>query len=193
MLAVSRRHFLVGTFSVVAAGACGRVPDSPARPAAPMTTPELNAWRTRALNMLNDSLGTLRILEVFAAYRASGATDSDQHPPSTLAWDPPTSAAWDEATHVARGLHGRADQLIQAITTAQIDPNLWREQRRLADQVHDLLDVGDALRAYRDRIDRIAPGDAAGALPLLDRAWLQWEAAAERFGLGRSEAIGCAS
>jgi hypothetical protein len=142
--------------------------------------------------MVNDSLGTLRTFEVFAAYRAAGATDSDQHPPSTLAWDPPTSAAWDEATHVARGLHGRADQLVQAITTAQIDPSTWREQRALADQVHDLLEVGDALSAYRDRIDRIAPGDAAGALGLLDRAWLQWEAAATRFGLSRSEGIGCA-
>ena len=188
MLAATRRHFLVSAIASVTAAACGRVTEPATRPAL-VSAPEFEAWKAQAYAMVNDSLQTLRTFEVFAAYRAAGVTQSDQRPPNTLAWDPPTGVAWDEATHVARGLHGRADQLVLAITTAQIDPGLWREQRTLADQVHDLLDAGDALRAYRDRIDRIPPGDAASALPLLDRAWLQWEAAAARFGLGRSEAI----
>jgi hypothetical protein len=143
--------------------------------------------------MVNDSLETLRTFEAFAAYRVASATQSDVRPASTLAWDPPSGAAWDLATRVARGLHGRADQLVQAITAGQVDPNVWREQRALADQVHDLLDVGDALRAYRDRIDRIPPGDAASELKLLDNAWLRWEAAAARFSAARSELIGCAA
>jgi hypothetical protein len=192
MLSVTRRQFLVAA-CVTAAAACGRVPAPPARPTSPASTPELDAWRAQASAILIDALDTLRTFEVFAAYRVAGAPPSDFRPPSTLAWDPPAGAAWDEATHLARGLHGRTDQLVQAITNAQIDPSLWREQRALADQVHDLLDVGDALRAYRDRIDRVPPGDAVSAWSLLDRAWLQWEAAAVRFGLSRSEPIGCAA
>ena len=189
MLTSSRRSFFASLLSILAA-ACVRAPSPPARPALPTSTPELDSWRSQASLMLVDALGTLRTFEVFAAYRIANAPSSDWRPVSTLAWDPPTGPAWDEATHLARGLHGRADQLVQAITTAQLDPNLWREQRALADQVHDLLDVGDALKAYRDRIDREF-GDATGALSLLDTAWLRWDAAAARFGLDRFESIGC--
>jgi hypothetical protein len=141
--------------------------------------------------MLSDALEALRTFEVFAAFRVAGDAGSDLRPASTLAWDPPTSATWDSATHVAQGLHGRADLLVQAITTTPIDPNLWREQRTLADKVYDLLQVGDALRAYRDRIDRLPSGDASSALSLLDRAWLRWESAAARFDLTSSEQISC--
>lgn len=189
MLTSSRRSFLAGLLGPLAV-ACMRVPSPPARPAVPTSTPELDAWRAQASSMLVDALGTLRIFEVFAAYRIANAATSDWRPASTLAWDPPSGSAWDEATHLARGMHGRVDQLVQAITTAQLDPNLWREQRALADQVHDLLDVGDALKAYRDRIDREF-GDATSALSLLDRAWLRWDATAARFGLDRFESIGC--
>jgi hypothetical protein len=141
--------------------------------------------------MLNDALDTLRTFEALAAFRVASAYQSDVRPLSTLAWDPPSGAAWDDATHVARGLHGRADQLVQAITTAQLDTELWRERRLLADQVHDLIDVGDALGEFRDRVDRIPVGDASSAWPLLDRAWLQWDAAAARFNLDRFESITC--
>lgn len=141
--------------------------------------------------MLSDGLLTLRTFDVFAAYRVSSAEESSLRLPSGLAWDPPTSTAWDEATHVARGLHARADQLFQAVTTTQIDPSLWRQQRALADATHDLLDLGDGLLAYRDRIDGLPPGDASGALGLLERVWGLWETAAARFGLSRSEPIGC--
>jgi hypothetical protein len=110
-----------------------------------------------------------------------------------MVWDPPAAADWDEATHVARGLHGRADQLFQAVTTAAIDPGLWRQQRSTADAVHDLLDVGDSLLSYRSRIDVLPPGDASGALQLLDKTWAQWEAAAAHWGVSRAEAIGCST
>ena len=140
--------------------------------------------------MLSDALRSLRTFDVFAAYRISRG-ESSLKLASELAWDPPSSSAWDEATHVTHGLHGRADQLYQAVTTAQIEESLWREQRTLAAGAHDLLDLGDALGAYRNRIDGLGPGDASGALDLLDRAWSQWESTAARFGVSRSESISC--
>jgi hypothetical protein len=143
--------------------------------------------------MLSDALQTLRTFDVYAAFRVSSASagDASQRPPSSLTWDPPTSAAWDEANHVTRGLHGRADQLFQAITKAQIDASFWREQRALADATHDLEDLGDALQAYRARIDALPPGDASSSLKLLDSAWALWEGIATRFGVSRGEPILC--
>jgi hypothetical protein len=143
--------------------------------------------------MLDDGLQTLRSFEVFAAYRVSTAPDSDRRSAAELVWDPPTGTEWDAATHVAHSLRGRADQLFQAVTTAQVDASIWREQRSMADVVHDIGDVGDALAAYRDRLDGVRPGDAAGALSLLDDAWARWESTATRLGIGRAEAINCAS
>ena len=46
------------------------------------------------------------------------------------------------------------------MTTTRIDASLWREQRQLADATHDLLDLGDRLGAYRNRVDVLPPGDA---------------------------------
>ena len=191
MLTPTRRGFLIGTLGVLATGACARVPVRPTPPPAPTSTPELDAWNAEARGMLSDALQALRTLDVFAAYRVSVAAESGMRLPSALAWDPPTSAAWDEMTHVVRGFHGRADQLFLAVTATQIDPLLWREQRVLADATHDLLGLGDALLAYRDRIDRLGQGDGSGALGLLDKAWEQWDATAARFGLARGEAIAC--
>src|SRR5207248_5260676 len=177
----------------LAAGACARVAQRPTAPETPASIPELDAWSTEARGMLSDALQALRTYDDFAAYRISGAAESGMRMPSMLAADPPTSAAWDEATHVTRGLRGRADQLLQGVTKTQIDANLWREQRTLADATNDILDLADALLAYRQRIDRLPPGDASGALGLLDSAWAQWEAVATRFGLSRSEPIACSS
>ncbi len=122
----------------------------------------------------------------------STAAQSGARQANELVWDPPTSATWDEATHVTRGLRGRAQQLFESVTTTKIDPSLWREQRRLADATHDLLDLGDALGAYRNRVDVLPPGDAGNALSLLDRAWAQWDTAAARWGISRAESIDCA-
>jgi len=96
-------------------------------------------------------------------------------------------------THVTRGLHGRAQQLFDSVTSTKIDSSLWREQRKLADVAHDLLDLGEALGAYRNRLDVLPPGDAANALGLLDQAWAQWDAAAARWGIGRAVPIECVS
>jgi hypothetical protein len=155
------------------------------------TPAEIVAWNSEAQAMLSDTLKTLRTFEVFVAYRVSSAAESRLRSPSALAWDPPTSAAWDDATHVARGLHDRANQLFVAATTVSIDQSFWREQRRFADSILDLVDLGDALMAVRDRIDRLPTGDGSGALGLLDQAWAQWDKAAMPWGLGRSELIGC--
>lgn len=141
--------------------------------------------------MLSDSLGALRTFDVFQAFRVTTASDSGMKLASELDWDPPSSDAWDEATHVTRGLHGRAEQLFQAVTTAQLDPSLWREQRSMADATHDLLDLGQALAAYRERVDVLPPGDASNTLSLLDKAWIQWDGVAGRWGMSRGELVSC--
>jgi len=174
-------------------GACLRVAPRAAEPGAPTSTPELDAWNAEAHGMLTDSLDALRTFDTFAAYRVSSAAESSSRTAAALAWDPPTGAAWDEAIHVSRGLHGRADQLFQNVTTGHVDPSLWREQRALASATRDLFDLGDALVAYHDRIQVSPPGDASSALGLLDGAWSQWEVVAGRFGLSRGEPIACFS
>jgi hypothetical protein len=92
---------------------------------------------------------------------------------------------------VTRGLRSRANQLFVAATTASIDESFWREQRALADSITDLLNLGDALVAVRDRIDVLPPGDGSGVLGLLDQAWAQWDRASARWGISRAEPIGC--
>jgi hypothetical protein len=188
----TRRGFLLGALAALASSACLQVPERVVAPAAPTSTPELDAWTSQAQAMLADGLQSLRIFEVFAAFRISTTPASDRRTASELVWDPPTGADWDEATHTARGLHSRAEQLFQAITTSQTDPNAWRQQRALADLAHDIGGLGDALARYRDRLDVLRPGDGAGALGLLDDAWSAWEGVAGRLGSGRAELIGCA-
>jgi hypothetical protein len=144
-----------------------------------------------ARGILSDTLETLRTYDVLHAFRVSAAADSSARSAAELAWDPPTGAAWDEATHVTRGVRGRADLLFQAVTTARIDPNLWREQRNLADATHDLVDLSESIGAYRDRVDVQPPGDTLGALGLLDKAWKQWDDVAARWGMSRSELLPC--
>ncbi len=185
-----RSLFLSGGALFVAA--CARVTPQSAPPT-PAPPPDLEPWNQEAQGILSDVLNTLRTFDDFQAFRVSTDNGSSMHLPSELSWDAPTSAAWDEATHVTRGLHGRADQLFTAVTTARINPDLWRLQRTLADATHNLLDLSDALSAYRDRVDVLPPGDASSALRLLDAAWAQWAAAAGRWGVSRAEAIGCAS
>jgi hypothetical protein len=150
---------------------------------------DFGGWNQEARGILSDGLETLRAFDVFHAFRASASAQSG----TALAWDPPSSAAWNEASHVTRGLKGRAQQLFESVTTTRIDPSLWREQRKLADATHDLLDLGDALGAYRNRIDLLPPGDAGSALGLLDQAWAQWDSAAARWGIARAEPVECSS
>lgn len=190
---IGRRRLLGGLLlSLLPLGvaACARsTPPRADEAAAPPA--DFDRWNQEAQGILSDVLQSLRTFDVFQAFRVSTAASSSLRLGSELAWDPPTSAAWDEATHVARGVHGRAEQLFQAITVARIGPNLWREQRALADAAHDLLDLGDALAAYGDRLGPLPPGDASSALGLLDKAWAQWDAAAARWGTSRGEAIAC--
>jgi len=140
--------------------------------------------------MLADALQSLRTFDGFQAFRVGAAPDSGVRLASELTWDPPSIGEWDAATHLSRTLHGRAEQLFVAITTAQVDAGVWREQRARAESAHGLLDLADALEAYRDRIDRLPPGDAVVALPLLDRAWGQFDSVASDWGGSRAESIG---
>jgi hypothetical protein len=189
---IGRRLFLISCVAA-SATACSRAAARPPAPTAVALSPDFAAWNQEARGILSDGLETLRAFDVFQAFRVSTAAQSGTRLPAELAWDPPTSAAWDEATHVTRGLHGRAAQLFESVTTSRIDPGLWREQRKLADATHDLLDLGEALGAYRNRIDVLPPGDAANALGLLDQAWARWDTAAAQWGIGRAEPIQCAS
>jgi hypothetical protein len=186
----TRRTLLASIGALLAATACVQQPARPLATPAP-AAPEFAAWTNEAQAMLSDTLQALRTFDVFQAFRESTAVQATQRLPNELVWDPPTGAAWDEATHVTRGLGGRAEQLFKAVTTASLDPALWREQRVLADSTHTLLDLGGALGAYRARIDLLLPGDAAGAMGLLDAAWAQWDTAAARWSVSRSEAISC--
>jgi hypothetical protein len=185
-----RRRELLCVATALAAAACAR----PApRVVTPPTAPgiDFDAWRQEAQGMLSDGLFALRTFESFHAFRASTAVDQGNGSSNELLWDAPTSAAWDEATHVAVGLHGRAEQLFLAVTGAQIDESLWRDQRRLADATHDLVDLGETLAAYRQRLDRLGVGNGSSAVGELDKLWAQWESAAARWSLSRAEPIGC--
>jgi hypothetical protein len=188
---VRRRRFVFGTLALAAA-ACTRTMPRPT-PTPVSAPPEFDRWNEEARNILSDVLETLRTFDVFQAFRVTVVRESSRRLPSELAWDPPTSTAWDEAIHVTSGLRGRAKQLFEAITTTRIDPNLWREQRALADATHDLLDLSDVLGAYRGRVEVMLPGDASGALNLLEKAWTSWDGAAARWGIVRSERISCTS
>jgi hypothetical protein len=189
---IGRRVFLISSLALSAA-ACTQAAPRPQAPAAVTLPAEFDKWDQEARGMLSDGLETLRVFDAYQAFRVSTAAQSSTPLGSELVWDPPTSAAWDEATHVTRGLHGRAENLFQSVATTHIDPNLWREQRKLAEATHDLLQLADRLGACRNRIDVLPPGDAASALGLLDRAWTHWDIVAARWGVGRAEAISCPS
>jgi hypothetical protein len=132
--------------------------------------------------------------EDYAAFRVSAAEESDRRAPSDLAWDPPTTAAWDEAAHVARGLHGRAEQLFLTISSRQVSADWWRQQRDMAQWARDLMDLGDALASYNARVERFGTrSDGTEAWDMLDRTWAQWESSAQRWAVSRAESIACGS
>ena len=186
-----RRTFLLAAPGLVAA-ACARPLPPRVVPTLAPVGPEFEPWQREARAVLSDALETLRTFEVYAAFRVSSANDSERRRDTDLAWDPPSNLAWIEATHVARGLHGRAEQLEQRVSTAQVDPSNWRQQRDLAAWTHDLVDLGDALNAYRDRIDGLQAGsDGTQLWNALDAAWQRWDASAVRFGVSRAEPLGC--
>ena len=94
---------------------------------------------------------------------------------------------------MARGLHGRSEQLFLSISTRQLESADWRNQRDWAQASHDLLDLGDALNAYLERVNRLPPGgDGTSSWGLLDAAWAHWHANAANWGVSRAELIGCA-
>jgi len=189
---VRRRTFVLSALGGVITVACARLAPRPESTAVPRSA-EFDRWTQEAQGILSDSLQSLRTFDIFHAFRVSTVADSGLKQQSQLAWDPPTGVAWEEATHVARGLHGRAEQLAQAVTTARIDSALWRDQRTVAEATQRLVDLGDALAVYRDRLDGLAPGDAANALQLLDNAWAQYDSAAAGWRRVRAEAFNCSN
>jgi hypothetical protein len=191
MRPIGRRALLFGAFTCLVAACARAKPRPPATVAA--RPPDFDRWNQEAQGMLSDVLETLRTFDNFQAFRVSMTDGSNMRLAAELAWDPPTGAAWDEATHVTRGLHGRAEQLFQAVTTARLDPDLWRDQRDIADATHGLLDLSDRLSAYRERIDFLPSGDAAAALRLLDNSWAQWDTVAARWGASRAELLRCSA
>jgi hypothetical protein len=190
-----RRPLLVTAVLAVTAAACGasQTREAPVRPEqpTPQTVPDFEPWTREAHAILSDGLHSLGTFDDFIAFRASTTAGSELRRPAELVWDPPTGDAWAEATHVAAGLHGRAEQLFNVISTARLDEQLWRQQRELADDAHALMDLGDALQAYSQRVQSLPPGDASGTLSLLDQAWDRWDAAAASWGLSRAETLSC--
>jgi hypothetical protein len=184
---LGRRGVLAIAAALIAAG-CARISPRAPEPT-PVASPDLDTWNRELRGMLADALESLRTFDAFQAFRVGAAPESGVRLASELAWDPPTTSAWDSATHVARGLSGRAAQLFAAATTVQIDPSLWREQRAMAAAAHAAMDLGNALAAYRDRVDRLPVGDGAGALPLLDAAWTHFDALADAWSAGRGEVL----
>ena len=190
---VSRRHLLVTMLGLVS-WACTQPPPRPAAPTSAAPPAEFGVWDREAKAILSDALETLQTFENFAAFRLAAARESERRSANELAWDPPPSRAWDESTHVARGLHNRAEQLFLAVSKTALDASAWREQRDLAQWTHDLLDLGDALDAFRVRVGYLAPdGDGAAAWEVLDRAWARFDATAAHWGVSRAEPIGCGS
>jgi hypothetical protein len=174
----------------VAASACARPTPRPESSIPDGSPPERDAWEQEARGILSDALETLRTFEVFVAYRISAASAADQ---TMFAADPPSSTAWAEATHVVRGLHGRAEQLFQRVAGSPVDATFWRQRREFAESTQGLLDLGQSLVAYRARIDYLGPGgDGSGAWDVLDRAWALWETSAARWGVRRVESLSCA-
>jgi hypothetical protein len=189
---LTRRGWLLG-FGVLAVAGCVRPAQRAVPPTqAPAPMPQQAAWTSTARSILTDALEALRVFDAFAAYRITSADASGIRSATELPWDPPTSAEWDEATRVATGTHGRAEQVLVAVGRSSYDPTGWRERRAFAEAVQDLLTLGDALAAYRARVDHLAPaGDGSSALGLLDEAWAHWDRSAERWGLSRAEPIAC--
>jgi hypothetical protein len=179
-------------FGAALASACVKPAERPTPTPQASLPPEFDAWRREAQAILSDALDTLRTFDILMAFRVT-LPASNSRTPNDLDWDPPTSGVWNEATHVAQGLSGRADQLFQTVSTARIDASLWREQRQAAEAVHTLVDLGAALATFRVRLDGLPSGDANSVNDMLDQVWARWTDAAERWGLSRSEAIGCAS
>jgi hypothetical protein len=187
----SRRVLLV-SFALTLAAACARVGQRAQPPAFGEPQAEFKRWENEAKAILSDGLETLRTFEVYAAFRVSLAPSSERRAATDLVWDAPSNAAWNEATHVARGLHGRAEQLFLGVSTAQVDAALWRQQRDMADGANLLVDLGDALRAYRERLDHLdAASDGTAVWELLDRVWAQWDASATRWRVSRTELVAC--
>jgi len=188
---VNRRTILLASLAAFASGCTRLVPRSV--PTAVPVGAEFEPWNREARAILSDGLETLRTFEAYAAFRVSTADQSERRAPTDLAWDPPSNADWTEATHVARGLHGRAEQLEQRVSTATVDPVTWRQQRDLAAWTHELVDLGDMLKAYRDRIDRLPVGsDATQLWSALDAVWQRWDTSAAHWGVSRAEPVVCA-
>jgi hypothetical protein len=188
-----RRRLLVFGLGTIAAAGCAQIAQRPGEPSVePDVAKQLDGWNAEATSILSDALGTLRTFEVYLAFRVSSSSGSGLRTPLALSWDPPTDTSWSNATHVARSLHGRADQLFQAVANATIDQNAWRAQRDTADHAQALIGLGDRLSTYRDALDARPPGDTAAIVDLLDQAWTQWSAIAANFGISRSEPVPCA-
>ena len=185
---LSRRLFVLGVIAGGAA-ACVRPAEVQAPSQAPPNSDELVAWSDQAAPVLADALAALRVCDTYAAYRASASAGGSREP----IWDPPTSTEWAATQQQAGALRQRADQLFQTIANARVDSGVWRERRTQAAGAHELIDAVDALHAYLERANHFAAdGDGSGGLDLLKTAWSHWDAAAQAWGMDRTEHIACA-
>jgi hypothetical protein len=173
--------------------ACARPTPRPTPPPEAPDTSALDAWDAEAQDVLAKALGVLHTFDTFSAYRISRVNNSSLRSPRELVWDPPTTAEWADAQDSARSLKARAGSLFQAVSTANIDPNLWRERRVLAAASRSLADMTNWLVSYQEAVATLErESDGSRALPSLSKAWEQWEASSAYWSVDTTEAIGCA-
>jgi hypothetical protein len=185
---LSRRVFVVAVLAGGAA-ACVRPAEREEPTPAPAASDETSAWTTQATSVVADTLAALRVCDSYAAYRLSAGAGGSTEP----IWDPPTTSEWTSTQQQASALRQRADQLFQTIANARVDSSVWRERRSQAAGAHELIDAVDALTAYLERANHFAAdGDGSGGLDLLKSAWSHWDAAAQAWGMDRTEHITCA-
>ncbi len=191
MALLTRRLVLIEALAALG-WACQRPAPRPTATATRIAPEAFSGWQREAREILSDALQTLRTFEGYLAFRANNVRTGNQDGPVELAWDPPTRMQWAEALHVSEGLRGRAQQLFLAIARSEVNPAAWREQRDWAQSAQELVDLGDALNAYRARLERIpADSRAMDTQDALDQVWARWESSASQWGASRVERIAC--
>jgi hypothetical protein len=187
----NRRAFLAALAGVLG-GACARPPAAPT-PAPPAALPNQADVARQARAIVAAAFASLNALDTFAAWRVSRA-GSGLRSPSELEWDPPSSSAWRTVDDLS-SLRRQAQDVFQSVARTTVDVQLWREQRDLAQRLHELVEAVDAQAAYRAALDHLdgPDGEASAVLGLLDRARELWQRSATTWGVERTEPIACGS
>jgi hypothetical protein len=184
---MTRRDLLLALLALPLA-ACARQAQTPAPAESPDVLPNRDAWIALARGVLVEALGILHTFDQFTVFRSSNADGATGLVPA----DPPTSAAWGAASAGLQSVAARANDAYASVAHSDVSDANWRARRGLAEEMHLLVAVTDALTAYRAAVDHLPAGqDASTLLPLLQGAWNLWVGAAEQWQVNRFESLGC--